>query len=628
MYRYSLLFILIIPFISLAQGTINEKTNPTPFFENLWGPTGKLHHSVPKIELIQATGDTKFVHPRRLNKAVYSPDDKTIIATAREYVAGWEAETGILKWHYKFLINPNTSSLCAAIKMFKTKPWVVVGNYNGQTVILNYETGKEIRQLKRLSQWVMHADLSPEEDHILVSGIKGEFFLWDLKNEKEIPLNYIPEAEKIYTSKFSNTGKYFILCGKFSGNNGFAIYNLHAGTYELFSSYNHQAGYSAAFSEDDQFVALGYFDGGLDFRTAIGGELMWSLDTLQPRTITKIDFINKGKTIVASAPRSLLKINVATGKHTILNYAIDDQDHIDDFAFNSDQSRVILITRNDHRLQQYSYPKLKPISWNIGLANGIAEHLLFSPDGKYLVTGGDGSGKITFWNTADQKIYKTLKDGYLSDASVIRFSPDGKQLAILWKPKYTLENRTPELTMTAYSWPDLKVLATNSKIPAGTMEFCFLDKNRLAVFGHKWVGNYVSFPELEIKHSLNFQTDYLEEMGEELLVNLWGYRYSNILHWLNKRISRYIMTPVSPDPENGRPYFNQSLFGGFSKESKLYAAIDTQQILYVYNRINGATLTGIPIKDYFTHKLAFSPTKRMIVVVGNDTLLHWYKVKY
>lgn len=626
MLRYSFLFFLVIPFISFSQNTINQEKEPPPFFENLWGPTGDLHKSIPKIELLNSTGNTNFVNPRGINKAVYSPDDKVIIACSREYVAGWEAETGIRKWHYKFAENSRNGATTGAIKIFKKQPWVLLGNSNGSSIILNYETGELVKQFKQLYQRVTGVDVSPKEDLIFICGAKGDYFLWDLNTEEEITLKNLPQPRTVYSVKFSNTGKYLALCGSFRGQNAFIMYNLETDLYELFSKIKHRAGQTATFTKDDQMVALGYFDGGLDLRTTIGGELIWSLKLSKPGYITKIEFTNNDKSLVALAPRSILKVNAATGNYKVLEYPVNDQKHYDDFALNSDQSKIILITRNGHRLRQYSYPRITPIPQNIGLADGISKHMLFSPDGKYFVTGGDGTGKIAFWNTDNQKIEKTLEDTHLADAQVIRFTPDGKQLAILWKPKYTPKNPIPELTMTAYSWPDLKVLATNKKIDPNTMEFCFLDKNRIALFESKFFGNYLSFPELTVKHSLHFQEDYLNEMGKELLVNLWGYRYSNISHWLNKYITERIRTILPSDPSNGTTLPNRYLFGGFSKDGKYYAAMDNQQILNAYYRSTGERLAGIPIKGYYPHKLAFSPTKNLIVVAGNDTLLRWYRV--
>jgi WD40 repeat protein len=69
---------------------------------------------------------------------------------------------------------------------------------------------------------------------------------------------------------------------------------------------------------------------------------------------------------------------------------------------------------------------------NILVARNVTSNLVFSPDGKWLVTGNgeggdDDKGEVTIWDVAGKKKHAELK-GHTSHIRAVAFTPDGKTL--------------------------------------------------------------------------------------------------------------------------------------------------------------------------------------------------------
>ena len=141
-------------------------------------------------------------------------------------------------------------------------------------------------------------------------------------------------------------------------------------------------GYGVAFSKDDQKVALGYFDGGMEYRTTVGGELIWKLEGLTRNWVNTIEFINEDKEIIALAPRKMLLVNTAEGTYSVLKKTLDNNQHYEDFDLNADETKLILVRSSSYRVNQYSFPKLKPLYAQEKVASSPPEMILFSPGGQ------------------------------------------------------------------------------------------------------------------------------------------------------------------------------------------------------------------------------------------------------
>ncbi len=104
--------------------------------------------------------------------------------------------------------------------------------------------------------------------------------------------------------------------------------------------------------------------------------------------------------------------------------------------------------------------------------NSYIKSVAFSPDGKYLASGGSDS-TVKLWSIESQKEITTL-EGHSNNVLSVAFSPDGKYLASsswdktikLWsiesqKEVTTLKGHSKRVNSVAFS-PDGKYLASGS----------------------------------------------------------------------------------------------------------------------------------------------------------------------
>ncbi len=619
--HYYILFFLLFPCFAYGQTMLGGDS--LSFTHNFWGKVGELPEGKPKLKLLRRVGDTRFMHPSRLAKSVYSFDEQTIIASGGAYISAWNAEEGTLKWKYAL-----KAKRARVLMSFKTKPWILVGNDSGLSVILHHKTGEKIMELKSLPKKIACADISSNERYIFIAGYKGEFLFWDLEREEEITLYNLPELKTIYTVKLSNTGRYLALGGEMEGKRAFLLYDLTTNNITSFPLHKQHYGHAVAFTKDDRHIALGYFGAGLEYRSTDDGALIWSLKGYDESILFSLEFIKDDKKLVALLPRRLVLIDVASGNSKVLKETIDSNVHFDDFDLNANNTEMILTERGTYRVNQYLFPSMKPIFPRKVVITSPPEHMLFSPDGAFFITAGDGTRVISIWDTQTQNRLKTLDFEAEAGIYSLRFSPNGKHLAILWSPVYTKTALTPLIKLTVYAFPSLKKINERTDVSTHVRDFCFVDDQRLALFDYKWASSYLNFPTLESsdKEEFNFSTYYLDEMSMALAENLWGYRYSNLLHWLNTYV-RPLLT-VDPYDSAYKTAYNPSLFGGLSKNGRHYAAISQEQILYIYNTDTGKTKAGIPMEGLSPYRLAISPKSDIIVVSDmNTSQLLWYGVE-
>ena len=139
--------------------------------------------------------------------------------------------------------------------------------------------------------------------------------------------------------------------------------------------------------------------------------------------------------------------------------------NVDNYG-NSGSDRAYLWSVSTHRVI-WSFSEPGPIRPGGNHTNAVA----FSPDGRFIATGGD-SGKTYLWNITTRKLASMLTAASSRDVRSVAFSPDGKEVAVgddngniyLWNVSTrtitgTLRNSNSQGIFSLMFSPDSKMLA-------------------------------------------------------------------------------------------------------------------------------------------------------------------------
>ncbi|KYC40002.1 hypothetical protein WA1_29020 [Scytonema hofmannii PCC 7110] len=225
---------------------------------------------------------------------------------------------------------------------------------------------------------------------------------------------------------------------------------------------------SIAFSPDGKFLASGSTDKTINIYS-IDGKVVQIL-TGHSDIVTSVSF---GTTLVETRHGSSL--------HSFSERGRQGGDFI---IASGSRDKTVKLWRMDGGLIN---------TWNAH--NGWVNSVTFSPDGKFLVSGGEDN-VVKLWNVADAKLMRTFT-GHTERITRVKFSPDGKIIASasgdksinlwkldgkLWQTLGGKKGHTQQVNSISFS-PDGQLVV--SAAADGTIKFWSLDGTLLAAIkGH------------------------------------------------------------------------------------------------------------------------------------------------
>ncbi len=182
------------------------------------------------------------------------------------------------------------------------------------------------------------------------------------------------------------------------------------------SSFNNAIAYDA----DDGWLAMGGQDGTVKVWDVTARQ---SLVTIQAHKlqVTGIAFSYDGKTIATSSDDQTVKLWDWQNKKTLAAVQATAQK----MAFSPDGSQLAVGEDTKITLWNTSDGKLL-YTFNV-TSGSVSDVLAYSPDGKYLINGGSGTGSMSVWNTQTGLLANALP-GVGGDATSGAFSPNGQLL--------------------------------------------------------------------------------------------------------------------------------------------------------------------------------------------------------
>ena len=223
--------------------------------------------------------------------------------------------------------------------------------------------------------------------------------------------------------------------------------------------------YDVAFSPDGRYLATGGYDSNRSsFVRSAGKIVLW--DANSGRTIRELEYDNVVEAFFFSPDGQHLVVNThipsfvsstnrmflwRIGSSQRLYYDLNgSSDTADAIAFSPDGKYLAVGSTGESSFLSSSLDRV--ILLEVGNATvestvwvqhiehtGVVHAVAFSPDGKYLVTGGylrrgEDQGGVTFWEVTDDPIQEPgrslLQVEHENYIHFIAFSPDGKYLAV------------------------------------------------------------------------------------------------------------------------------------------------------------------------------------------------------
>jgi WD40 repeat protein len=282
---------------------------------------------------------------------------------------------------------------------------------------------------------VTYAEFSPDDTCIVFSSGDGAIRIWDIGNEqivRQFPAHY----NGVYTATYSPNGKYILSTGAdgflrvWDSATGLAVFTIHAfdglqlpgvtptfnaagdrivsisaltGTIQMLNAHNGKKLwdrqiktflYSAAFSPDGDYIAIGDGDYVIHILDSKSGNIIRTFEKAHSDPVASISFSGDGKYMLSAADLSICLWDFESGK---LIYKIKADGFASFVRFSPDGTSFISVASDDVYIRSASTGKqITKITEETYYSSDVRS-AVFSHDGNYIVTVRE-HGDVNIWN--------------------------------------------------------------------------------------------------------------------------------------------------------------------------------------------------------------------------------------
>ncbi|HMY71875.1 MAG TPA: hypothetical protein PLQ88_08565, partial [Blastocatellia bacterium] len=381
----------------------------------------------------------------------------------------WEVSTGKL---LKSLVPTVIPAVAARSFAFSVDgKYLAIGFYQGQIVIFEIATGKEVLNFQGRSQQVNGLAYSPDGTKLVSNDLDGLAKLWDVRSGKEL-MTYRSTS----TAAYSPDGRFWAAGGQ---NESVMIRDLK--TNKDVKTLGSQKGVmSVVFSPDGKKLAAG----GVDLQIRV-----WETETWNELAIIKghgnpintLIFSDDGQKLVSGSRDGIVKVWDLARRQTPPTYC--GSKGISDIAFTPDGSKLIVASPDQSFTIQdivtgsevYSRRAHNKDEKTSGLHPLI---LLLAPDRERLMTRGDDG--LAFWSISNGKellrMIPRVETGAMaltSDSRLLATSYRGSGDIQIWEAR--TGNELFRLHVEAPNLNGMVFLPDNRTLVTGFDDLVFLD---------------------------------------------------------------------------------------------------------------------------------------------------------
>ena len=392
----------------------------------------------------------RMIHDGNVNSVAFSPDGKYVVSGSDDFTArAWEAATG------KEISRMMHADVVVHVAFSPDGKDVVSGSSDGVVLVWEASVSKEITRMTHEGA-VYSVAFSPDGKYVASGSADGTSRVWESSTGKEVARSTDDGA--VYSVAFSPDGKYVVSgsgCKQRSkcDQGGMArVWEISTGK-EIARMTYFSAAYSVAFSPDGKYVVSGGCDGDSHSTSPCtqGSARIWEATTgkeiaqlIHESTVFSVAFSPDGKYVVSGDGWDAVHVwEVATEKEITKVEYRSNAIVVNSVAFSPDgkyavsgycELEDIMCNRDTARVSVWEVLTGKEIA-NMLPYDGV-NSVAFSPDGKYVVSGGCyqqntnltcKQGIVSVWEAATGK--EIVHKMFESSVNSVAFSPDGKYVA-------------------------------------------------------------------------------------------------------------------------------------------------------------------------------------------------------
>jgi len=546
----------------------------------------------------------------------YSPNGKLLASTTLDSsVIIWDSNSGKLLQTLK-----GHQSEVNTLAWSPNSNWVASGSKNGNIKLWEVSTGQLVHTMKSKDGQLRTINYSPDGKILSSASSNGSIILWDLSGFESLS-KFKGHKSEINSMAFSSDGKILATCGS-----DFDIKLWDMEKKQLIRTLQGHSGdvNDIVFTPNGRMLASASDDKSIKLWNISSGEILLNFYTF-----------DYGKDWIIFTPDC----------YYVASENIDDYVHfcLDDKLYFLNEHRINYNKPNV--IEKILYDKIDSIqdeeiaeTPELYIQNGHSVNALaFSPDSKWIVSGGDG---IRLWDVVSGQLINNIsEEESISDVS---FSSDRKWIvsAGRYLKIYNIQNYQKRPSSTSHSANYLDY-SNDGKL------LLIASGNKLELFD---VFNDGIIQELEGHNSMisavNFSPDnkFAASASYDSTIKLWNVFDGKLIHTLSAKNRVYSISWSSDskylasgdekgqikiwDVDTGKLHnkissHNRSLYSiAYSPNGRKLVSMDGK-VIKIWESKNGKLLDSLECEGAYGKTVTFSPDGRWLASAGGEGIRIW-----